>query len=361
VALGARVTVELGDVGAADDVARILARIDAELPPLRGIVQAAGALDDGVLLGQDWARFRTVLGPKVAGSWNLHRATAGRELDFFAIFSSFAGVLGLRGQSNHAAACAFQDALAHHRVARGLGALTIDWGAWSGVGAAVDRGVIERIATQGLLTITPEEGLDAFERALEGETAGPQVGVSRMDWPTFIRQYGGGRTPRALEALARVEPAAQRAAKAPDARPRNGDALAQAPPRQRRALLAEHVRACAARVLGAAPDSLDDKQPLGERGLDSLMAVELRGVLGRDLPLGRALPATLLFDYPTLDALTGYLARLLGADEGADAGAAPVEAPDARAALVSEVSELTDEEAELALLRELDSASGTVG
>ena len=360
---GVSVVVERGDVARAGDVEMVLARIDGELPPLRGVLQCVGVLDDGVLLQQDWSRFLTVLGPKVAGSWNLHRAVTKRELDFFCLFSSFVSLLGLRGQSNHAAACAFQDALAHHRTARGAPALSIDWGAWSGVGAAVDRNVIGRLAGQGILTIAPEEGMDALGRALRADDLGDQVAVARMDWPAFLRHRGDGQPPPLLEELAAAAgpPADGREARPAEGRRSVADALAEAPARQRRAVLTEHVRACAARVLGASPDSLDDRQPLGERGLDSLMAVELRGVLGRDLPLRSGLPATLLFDYPTVESLVGFLVRALPDPEGEAPTPESATRAEESALLLTDVGALTDEEAELALLRELDSGSGVTG
>src|SRR5690606_30530681 len=106
------------------------------MPPLRGVIHSAGVLDDGALLQQSWSRFRTVMAPKVVGSWHLHQLTRHLPLDFFVLFSSGAAVLGSPGQSNHAAANAFMDALAHCRRAQGLPAVSINWGPWAEVGAA---------------------------------------------------------------------------------------------------------------------------------------------------------------------------------------------------------------------------------
>ena len=89
------------------------------LPPLRGVIHAAGVLDDGMLGQQDWSRFAKVMAPKVEGSWNLHMLTRDLPLDFFVVFSSSASLLGSPGQGNYAAANAFMDALAHHRQRRG--------------------------------------------------------------------------------------------------------------------------------------------------------------------------------------------------------------------------------------------------
>ena len=170
---GAQVVVAQGDVAREADVQGVLAQIAGGQPPLRGIIHAAGVLDDGVLLQQTWERFAKVLAPKVEGAWNLHRLTQTAPLDFFVLFSSAAALLGSPGQANHAAANAFLDALAHHRRALGLPAVSINWGVWSGWGVAADRGVGARAAVQGMGSFTPEEGLHVLERVLGG---GPRSG-----------------------------------------------------------------------------------------------------------------------------------------------------------------------------------------
>ncbi|MGE3806859.1 MAG: SDR family NAD(P)-dependent oxidoreductase, partial [Gemmataceae bacterium] len=131
---GAEVLVLQADVSVAADVAAALEQIARRLPPLHGVIHAAGVLDDGVLLNQTSERFARVLAAKVEGAWNLHRLTMDLPLDFFVLYSSMAALLGPAGQGNHAAANAFLDALAHHRRARGLPAQSINWGAWGEVG-----------------------------------------------------------------------------------------------------------------------------------------------------------------------------------------------------------------------------------
>ncbi len=117
---GARVTVMHCDVSREEDVRRVISEIDQHLRPLRGVIHSAGVLEDSVLTNQTWEKFTKVLAPKVMGSWNLHRFTAGTPLDFFVLYASIAGVLGSPGQGNHAAANSFLDALAAHRRAQGL-------------------------------------------------------------------------------------------------------------------------------------------------------------------------------------------------------------------------------------------------
>ena len=139
---GVAVTVFAGDVADAELVETVVADIRATMGPLRGVIHAAGVLDDGTLRNLDWPRFEAVLRPKVAGAWNLHRATLADPLDVFVLYSSAAALLGASGQANYVAANAFLDALAHHRRAIGRPALSINWGAWdeAGMAARLDDG-----------------------------------------------------------------------------------------------------------------------------------------------------------------------------------------------------------------------------
>ena len=117
----------------------------AELPPLRGVVHAAGVLADGLLFDMDLDALDRAMLPKTVGSWNLHVATQDAPLDFFVLFSSVACVLGSPGQANYAAGNAFLDGLAAYRRRRALPALSVNWGPWAGSGMAVAAGVEDQM------------------------------------------------------------------------------------------------------------------------------------------------------------------------------------------------------------------------
>ena len=138
---GARVRVATTDVSDGAALAALLADVRATMPPLKGIIHSAGVLDDAALPQQNWERFRRVFAPKVAGSFQLHTLTRSDALDFFVLFSSVAALLGSPGQANHAAANSFMDVLARSRRALSLPAVSINWGAWSEVGAATCAGL----------------------------------------------------------------------------------------------------------------------------------------------------------------------------------------------------------------------------
>jgi len=161
---GTTLRILAADVSKREELARVLADIIASLPPLRGIVHAAGMIDDGVLMQQSLERFHRAMAPKVSGAWHLHSLTREVPLEFIVLFSSAASVIGSAGQGNYAAANADLDALASHRRGMGLPGLAIDWGPWAegGMAAALDRRQ-QRRGARGIAQIAPEQGLRALE------------------------------------------------------------------------------------------------------------------------------------------------------------------------------------------------------
>jgi NADPH:quinone reductase-like Zn-dependent oxidoreductase/predicted O-methyltransferase YrrM len=308
---GARITVVQADMARPEAVARVLAAIEAGPVPLRGVVHSAGALHDGALVQQSWDRFAEPLGAKVDGAWALHVLTRHARLDFFVMYSSIASVLGSAGQANHAAANAFMDALALHRRARGLPALSISWGAWKEIGAAADRNLHERVGARGIGMIAPEQGLLALEQL--SARAAPHAAFFPVQWDVFLKG-DVARSPflSRVGASQVAAPVARPVVAPPPASAAIIAELQAATPARRNELLLTFVAEHVARVIDA-PDwrGIDPRQPLSELGLDSLMAVDLRNRLGAGLGLGRSLPATLVFDHPTIEALAAYMARCL--------------------------------------------------
>jgi acyl transferase domain-containing protein/acyl carrier protein len=303
---GARVVTVAADVSSADDVRRVFATIDESLPAVRGVIHAAGVIDDGALLEQEWGRFERVLAPKTAGAWALHRETEGRPLDFFVMFSSMVAIFGAAGQASYCAANAFLDALAHYRRGHGLPALSVNWGPWAeaGMAARLDAREHRKWAQQGIASMDPAQALDAFERLLSYGPA--QAAVLPIDWNVAARSWLPGAEPPLVNDLARIRTgtSAAIAAVVVDLH----EQLSRELPSERVSLVRRRVIQDALRILGVTGlDAIEPRQPLSELGLDSLMAVELRNALGA--AVGRTLPATLLFRYPSVDALTTFLAH----------------------------------------------------
>ncbi|MDQ6674561.1 MAG: type I polyketide synthase, partial [Chloroflexota bacterium] len=310
-AAGADVRTRRCDVADAESVARVLAEIrTADLPPLRGIVHAAGVLDDGLLLQQTCERFQRVFAPKIAGAWNLHCQTLDEPLDLFVMFSSAAVLVGNPGQANYVAANAFMDALAHARRAQGRPGLSIGWGAWSEVGmAAAQAGRGDRLATRGLTSLNQSEGLAAFRAVLGSDR--PQIGVMPFDVRRWCQSHPAAAQWSFLSALlaqARAEDAEATGDQTP-VEDSLRERLCCVPPAERRPLLEKFVLEQVGRVSKMAPSRVDRQAPMQAMGFDSLMALELRSRL--ESGLGLTLSSTIAFNYPTACALTDYLAGKL--------------------------------------------------
>jgi acyl transferase domain-containing protein/NADPH:quinone reductase-like Zn-dependent oxidoreductase len=347
---GATVLVFAADAADRPAMEGILREIRQGLPPLRGIVHAAGAVDDGALLRQSWDRCRAVLRGKAGGAFLLHELTRELPLDFFVLYSAAGVILGAPGQGAYPAANAELDALALARRRLGLPALSVAWGPWADVGMAADlaRRGNDVLAARGLGTIGPELGFARLEQLLREDV--PYAAVLPIRWARFLAQLPAGADRGFFGA---VGGRTGSASAAPAAAPVAGlvSRLGALPAGQRRAALLAFLSERALQVVGLdAATQVDPTVPLKELGLDSLMSVELRNTLAR--AIGRSLPATLVFDYPTLEALGTHLAKLLGLDAG-PGQQEPVAGPPPGADARDEIAQLSDAEAEAALLAEL--------
>jgi myxalamid-type polyketide synthase MxaB len=298
---GASVRVMRADVARVEDVAGLLEACRAEAS-LRGVVHAAGLLDDGVLDRQTAERFARVLAPKASGAWRLHELTRDDPLDFFVCFSSMASLLGSAGQTNYAAANAFLDALAHRRRALGLPALSVNWGPWDEAGMAARLS----LAGQGVEKIEPADGLRVLGDLLRAGRGTPaQVGVFRVSWPTFLRRLPPGGPPPFLSAFSRGADRPGHAAA--------GDFLRRfraAPAGERVPLLEAAVHKELLDVLGQEADhQVPPTQPWAGLGLGSLMMVDLKNRLGAMLRV--TLPVERLARDVTTRAVADFLAQKL--------------------------------------------------
>jgi acyl transferase domain-containing protein len=348
---GVEVMVAQADVSQPAEVEHVFAQLDQNLPPLKGIIHAAGILEDGLLIQLTAQQFNRVQAPKVQGAWNLHTFSRTRDLDFFVLFSSAASLLGSPGQGNYAAANAFLDALAHYRRAQGLHALSVNWGPWAEVGLAAaqsNRG--ERLALRGLASLTPQQGVDALARLLQQTSA--QVGVMRFNLRQWRQFYPHAASAPLLTSLAE-EPETSTTSTSSDSPIQQK--LRAADPKQRRSTLEAHLRQQLAHVLRLAPARIDPHTPLGSFGLDSLMALELRNRL--EAGLGVSLSTTLIWSYPTLAALTDYLVSQVEFASTPPSVPEPGALPHSSASEGSALEELSEAQMAALLVQELARAT----
>jgi NADPH:quinone reductase-like Zn-dependent oxidoreductase/acyl carrier protein len=301
--LGAtEVTVESCDCADRQAQAGLLAPIPTDHPHT-ALIHAAAVLGDATTSALSRRQLHEVLRAKADTAWQLHRLTENLDLAAFVLFSSVAGIIGSPGQGGYAAANTFLDALACHRQARGLPAISLAWGPWEATTGLTghlidtDRARVHRL---GLATLPTDQALDLFDAALG--SPGPGFVPVRLDATQLTSE-----TPPVLRDVSRAVPGPSRTAtRAP---------LAGLPAAERHTRLLELVLTHAATTLGhPTAAALDSGRLFKDAGLDSLAAVELRNRLST--ATGLRLPATLTFDHPTPAALAGYLEQALAGSPG---------------------------------------------
>ncbi|MEV7010944.1 amino acid adenylation domain-containing protein [Streptosporangium sp. NPDC051022] len=291
----------------------------SDSPPIRGVFHLAGHVRDTLVPEMDRQTFDAVHDPKVVGAYLLHHLLRDEPLDHFVLFASIAALLTTAGQTNYAAGNAFLDALAHHRRARGLPALSIDWGPWA-TGMIEELGLIDHYRnSRGMSSLPPDAGMAVLERVIGQDRAQLMV-ATVVDWPVFMSWYAS--PPPLVTELAA-------AADGPASAEGGGflDTFRAADEEGRRLLVAERFTALVAAVLRVKTEQVDPEGSLNVLGLDSLLAMELRARVNTELRV--ALPVVALLSGTSVGELIAQLydglTVLVAADTGEGADTAAVE------------------------------------
>jgi acyl transferase domain-containing protein/NADPH:quinone reductase-like Zn-dependent oxidoreductase/thioesterase domain-containing protein/acyl carrier protein len=314
---GVRVIALQADVTQLESLQTGVASLPAEFPPIRGIVHAAGVLEDRLLRDMDEKAFQVPLLPKVDGTWNLYllTQTQGLQLDFLLLYSSIASVLGSPAQSNYAAGNAFLDAFAVWSRQKGLPAIVVNWGPWAEGGMAANAATARSLEMRGLRLMPPALAFAALEKLL---AAGAERAiVVQAEW-SRVQQALGGRQLPILEKVAGESSSATVPAKpevdhafltqlqAVD----NSEELTQA--------LQEYFTRELARIMGLEAGSVDPDAPLSALGMDSLMAMELKNNL--EARLNFTLPMSSFVENPSIASLASAAAVVLQQKKGQKLG-----------------------------------------
>lgn len=305
--LGATIHALPLDVGSPSASTELSAALDRlSLPPVLGVVHAAGVSGYGYIKDTSSDAYASVMGPKVQGALNLHNFFPPGSLDFFVLFSSIGQIIGTPGQSAYAASNAFLDGLATHRRSQGCNSIAIQWTAWRALGLASDTALVDlELHSKGVTDITVEEGLQAW------------IHLSAIDTDHAVVT----RT-RILDADEAVpceliqDVVQRRAAPAASTTPVSAAALAETKPRsgpELEAHLNAGIKACLSRVLHLGVEEIEDRVPIADLGVDSVMTVALRQQLQK--AMGIQVPPTLTWNHPTVAHLVDWFYGKLDANE----------------------------------------------
>nr|WP_280985305.1 type I polyketide synthase [Gordonia effusa] len=295
-AIGLRAEVVACDATDAGQLSALINSVPASRP-LTAVVHAAGALADMPAHKLTPAALHTVMTAKVDVAWNLHRLTEHCRLHTFVVFSSAAGTLGTAGQANYAAANTFLDSFAHWRRSQGLAASSLAWGLWGTSSDLTDHlgeSDRRRLMNQGVRALDFDEGAAMLTRCLRAGRDAVPLGLARTEWQPAMSPM--------LRGVLRVSTPRRSASS------KTSDHVRGASGEGRSRAVASVVRRQVAAVLGHPDETIvPDSSPFKELGLDSLAAVELRNRIAHELDV--RLPATVVFDHPTVADLT---TRVLG-------------------------------------------------
>ena len=290
---GARVEVFAADAGSLSQMMEVFDTVKSALPPVGGVLHAAGVLDDGIIAQQTPQRFHKVMHAKVAGAWNLDQLTMQMPLDFFVLFSSVASLIGSAGQASYAAANAYLDALAKNRRAAGLPALSINWGGWAEVGMAARAAARTPHQTEYQL-MPPDLALAALKKALLMRAA--QVGIAAIDWGAHSALHG--KRPFFKDVLPKTVQQGSASSAHRTSRERFLDVLRGSLSPERKSLLTQYLVEILAPTLGIEPRTIQPSEPITDYGLDSLMALEFRNRINSEFQI--QIPAVQLLRGMTL-------------------------------------------------------------
>ncbi|MBW4432009.1 MAG: SDR family NAD(P)-dependent oxidoreductase [Pelatocladus maniniholoensis HA4357-MV3] len=289
---GTQVTIISADITSAVDIEQIFFRFGKDLPPLRGVIHAAGVLDDGLLSNQNWQRYENVMRPKIEGTLLLDRYTRNLFLDFFITFSSAAVILGSPGQSNYAAANAFMDALMQQRQSLGLPGININWGAWD-TENEIEK---QRFAIWGIQSMSSDIALKYLSQLIMGNVS--QGVIIDIDWSIFNQNFNINQ-PFFTELLTTKENSQNNSAKLLEQ-------LKSVSIDERAESLSQGIEQILREVTGLTASSIVPHQTsFLELGLNSLMVLEFKNKLESNLACN--LPASIIFDYPHITSLSIYL------------------------------------------------------
>jgi microcystin synthetase protein McyG len=282
--------------------------------PVRGIVHAAARFEQRLLQHHNPQSFREDMRAKMMGAWHLHNELKNHPLDFFIFYSSLNSFLGLVGLSSYAASNAFLDALACYRKTEGLPALSLNWGPWTGLGfirKTVKNRAADSLFAEGFEGIRPEQAFDALGFLMQKEYA--QAGIAQIDGAKLEKTTIAQSGTRVFANLSLPQ-------RAKNEKPEETEKKTDKDSLRETIAGMDTITAQIDYLNGVLKGMLSDilkmeaaeihsETPVGEFGLDSLMAVEFKNRCEKAFDL--TLPATMAWNHPTVTALSNHLCEMI--------------------------------------------------
>lgn len=301
------------DLGSSDAASVLSDRLEAlSLPPVLGVVHAAGVVDDQLVLETTPESFNRVLAPKVAGTLALHQAFPPTTVDFFVLFSSCGQLIGFPGQASYASGNAFLDSMAEHRRALGDNAIALQWTSWRGLGMAASTPASEEfieaeLQSKGITSISRDDAFRAWNHVAKYDMSHGVILRSLVLEADDMLPMDILEDIAVRRAPATAETSEDAAASGANASASTSEKM-PAPGPERNAVLTARISECVASVLQLpGVEDVDPKAALSELGMDSVMTVALRRQLQQALKV--KVPPTLVWGHPTVSHLTKWFAN----------------------------------------------------
>jgi len=286
-------------------------RFGTDLPPLGGIYLAAFGGGPVTLRDMTDDDVNAMFRPKLDSVSLLHKLSLKKPVRQFVLFSSISGLLGSRWLSHYAATTTFLDTFAYARRAAGLSATAVNWGLWKSL-ADTQTDQDRRVTLESGLEPMPDEVAIQALWSVTSPDAPARSAIVAADWTRLATAYRTRASLHMVDDLLPTDNHDDDDNGGTPSMPKTEfrEALRECEPTRRQDLLVDHLSALVATVMGLpSPQSLSPSTGFFQFGMDSLMSVTLQRSLSESL--GQTLPASVVFNYPTVEALAGYLATIL--------------------------------------------------
>jgi myxalamid-type polyketide synthase MxaE and MxaD len=300
---GCTMKVFSADVSNYQELKNVFEKVELSLPPLGGIVHAAGTIKANSLTSVNAQELLYILNPKMKGAWNLHLLTQHKVLDCFILFSSAAALIGLSGQGSYVAANAFLDGLAYMRRSLGLPALSVNWGVIRDAGMVANDPELERYAKEeGFTPVTMPRAMEVFDRIYQQNYT--QIGIMKLDLTRLSIYYSQLSARGYFKSLLRTAESVGN-----NVQPVPGRLSHHLSREEKNASLLECLIKEVSTVTRVSSERIKPLMTFKELGLDSIMAIQLRNKL--ESTFGLKLSVGMFWNYPSIGEYASFASRLI--------------------------------------------------